>query len=98
MMNFLDYLETGSHSGPFMDGAIGPSFMTPHQHWFRSMRGKYGEGNLDDGNYYLSQIHFDKETGTASLGQMDVGPSGWYGTPPNSYKSCDCKQDPHCCG
>lgn len=87
-VNFLDYLESGSHRGPFMtDGAIGTSFLTPQQADFRKARRRYGEGMLDDGNYYLSQVHFDKETGTASVGQMDVGPSGWYGTPPNDYRS-----------
>lgn len=97
-MNFLDYLESGFQGGPVLThGAIGPSFLTWQQQDFRAQRRRYGGGNMDDGSFFLSQVHFDKETGTASLGQLDVGPSGWYGTPHQSFKSCDCGRDPSCC-
>lgn len=98
MMNFLDYLETGSHQGPFMGGAIGTSFLTPDQHYFRSMRRRYGESELDAGSFPLTQVHFDKESGTTSVGQLDTGPSSWYGTPHKDYTSCDCRGDANCCG
>lgn len=80
-MNYLDYLENGFTSGPVLtSGAIGPSFLTWRQQDFRAQRRKYGETELDSGSFPLSQVHFNKETGTCSLGQLDVGPSGWYGT------------------
>lgn len=97
MTSFLDYLETGSHSGPFMGGAVGPQFLTWDQRDFRAQRRQYGEGELDAGSFSLSQVHFDKETGTASVGQLDVGPSGWYGTAPtHERKGCDCPQGGSC--
>lgn len=76
---FLSYLESGSHSGPFMGGAIGTAFLTPDQETFRAARLRYGESELDAGSYFLNQIKFNKETGTASVGMLDVGPSSWYG-------------------
>ena len=84
-MDFIAPGGLGSHSGPVLtNGAIGTSFLTPEQSDFRRARRKYGEGMLDDGNFYLSQVHFDKESGTCSLGQLDVGPTGWYGAVPPS--------------
>lgn len=96
-MNFLDYIS-GSGTGPQLtSGAIGPSFLTWQQKDFRHMRRRYGETELDAGTFPLSQIHFNKESGTASLGQLDVGPSSWYGTPHSDFKGCDCGRDPGCC-
>lgn len=81
-MNFLDYIAGGGYAnGPVPSGAIGPAFLTPAQADFRATRRRFGEGDPSVGGYNLAQVHFDKETGTCSVAQLDVGPSSWYGTP-----------------
>jgi hypothetical protein len=66
----------------FLDGAIGPSFFTPTQVDFTRTRQRYG--NPDDassGAYFLDQIHWNKEGGTASYSTLDPRSDGWYGGP-----------------
>lgn len=91
---FLDVLSAGPSPNPtYLDGSVGTHFITPDQLYFRSTRRHYGEGDPDIGGYKLSSIHFDKESGTTTVGQMDVGPSGWYGG------ACDCADAGGCgCG
>jgi hypothetical protein len=83
LADYMDYISgAGFGRGPVLTGgAYGPGFLTWDQADFRAMRRRFGEGDPDIGNYNLNQVHFDKETGTASVAQLDVGPSGWYGTP-----------------
>jgi len=84
--DYLDYLETGFLRGPVLShGSLGPAFLTWGQKDFRAMRRQFGEGDPDRGNYNLNQIHFNKENGCLSVQTLDVGPSSWYGSPPDSY-------------
>ena len=96
MSNYLDYLTPGPVDNPaFLDGAIGTSFMTPEQAWFRQRTNRrvYGEGDPDAGGYPLSRIHWNKEDGTLSFMTMDAGPAAWYGE-----GNCDCGDGGGDCG
>lgn len=85
-MDYLDYIAYGAQAGPVLTaGALGPAFLTWRQRDFRDMRRRFGEGDPDRGNYNLNQIHFNKENGALSVQTLDVGPSSWYGSPPDSY-------------
>ena len=79
-MGFLQILSAGvAPPPPFARGAIGPSFLTPEQGAFRSMRKKYG--TLDDpdaGGYSLAQIDWNKDDGTCIYGPMEPAADGWY--------------------
>lgn len=81
--DYMDYISgAGFGRGPVLtSGAGGPAFLTSDQRDFRAMRRRYGESDPTVGGYNLNQIHFDKENGNVSVAQLDVGPSGWYGTP-----------------
>ena len=89
--DYMDYIGgAGFQRGPVLtSGALGPAFLTWGQQDFRDMRRRYGEGDPSMGNYSLNQIHFDKENGNVSVAQLDVGPSGWYGTPGQSGGSTE---------
>ena len=81
-LDYLDYIGgAGFGRGPVLtSGAYGPGFLTWSQRDFRAMRRRYGEGDPEVGNYALNQINFNKENGTGSVAQLDVGPSSWYGS------------------
>lgn len=89
--DFMDYIGgAGFQHGPVLtSGALGPAFLTWDQKNFQAQRRRYGESDPSVGGYNLNQIHFDKETGNASVAQLDVGPSGWYGTPSQSDASVE---------
>ena len=80
--NYLDIIMAGPQENPtYVNGNIGPSFLTPEQQWFRQRTNRrvYGEGDPDAGGYQLSRIHWNKEDGTLSYLTTDAGPAAWYG-------------------
>lgn len=81
--DYLALISAGPQYWPhYLDSpAVAPGYLTPDQWWFRERARvrRYGEGDPDRGGYPLAEVIFDKEEGTAMVGQCDVGPSGWYG-------------------
>lgn len=79
-LGFLQILSAGPAPNPtYVNGNIGPAFMTPETAAFNATRKKYGStDDPDAGGYSLAQIDWDKDDGGCGVGPLEATDDGWY--------------------
>jgi hypothetical protein len=80
-LGFMQALSAGPVPNPtYVEGDIGPAFMTPTQAAFKATRKKFGsDDDQDAGGYSVAQVDWDKDNGTCEVGPMEATSDGWYG-------------------